>query len=305
MFTLWVICVYFLWQQMRTGSRERNRCAFFLGYISVMCVFGTMYTVTTVHATTISYVQHRDFPGGPEAYNNFVLFSAPVGIASNVSYILTNWMADGLLLWRLVVLHHGSPYTKLIVTFPTLMYLGTIAMGIMLIIQTSHPFGSLWANGTINFALPYFVLSVSMTVIATGIMIARLLVARGRLQRLLGSSDNSEPYIGVAAMLVESCALYSTFSLIFIILFAVNNPIQYVFLSALANVQIIAPLLIIFRVSQGKAWTRNTEKYLHSTLEHSGQQQSNSRSITLSSLVFARREGSGFDKAIGDSSSTA
>jgi hypothetical protein len=97
MFTLWVICVYFLWQQMRTGSRERNRCAFFLGYISVMCVFGTMYTVTTVHATTISYVQHRDFPGGPEAYNNFVLFSAPVGIASNVSYILANWMADGLL----------------------------------------------------------------------------------------------------------------------------------------------------------------------------------------------------------------
>lgn len=135
-------------------------------------------------------------------------------------------------------------------------YIRNLAMGIMLIIQTSHPFGSLWANGTINFALPYFVLSVSMTVIATGIMIARLLVARGRLQRLLGlqtpsahqhvhlptppigSSDNSEPYIGVAAMLVESCALYSTFSLIFIILFAVNNPIQYVFLSALANVQV-------------------------------------------------------------------
>ena len=90
----------------------------------------------------------------------------------------------------------------------------------------------------------------------------------------LGAGQSS-PYTSVTAILVESCALYATFSLIFIVLFAINHPIQYVFLSALANVQvgiiqkdhrrnltlsskIIAPLLVIFRVSQNKAWNKNT-----------------------------------------------
>ncbi|KAK7001625.1 hypothetical protein R3P38DRAFT_2730453 [Favolaschia claudopus] len=293
MFTLWVICVHFLRQKIKVSAQEKHRSLLFLGYISAMFIFGTVYLVTTVHATTISYVQHRDFPGGPEAYNNLVLFSAPVGIVNTISYVLTNWMADALLLWRLIVLYQGSPYTKIIAFFPVLMYMGTIAMGFLLIIQTSRPFGSLWADGTISFALPYFVLSVSMTVIATTMMIGRLLVARTKLRRLLGSSGESEPYIGVAAMLIESCALYSTTSLIFIVLYAVNSPIQYVFLAALANIQIISPLLIIFRVSQGKAWTRDTEKYLYSSTEHSDPSQANAHSVALSSMVFANAERTG------------
>ncbi|KAJ6562306.1 hypothetical protein B0H19DRAFT_942782 [Mycena capillaripes] len=286
MLTLWVICVYFLRQQIRTGSRDRARSAFLLGYISLRFIFGTLYTIMTTHATTISYVQHRDFSGGPEVYNNFVLFSAPVSITNTISYIFSNWMAEALSLWRLAVLYHRSPYTKLVVAFPALIYLSTIAMGIMLIIQTAHPLGSLWANGTLNFALPYFTLSVSMTVITTVIMITWLILARRRLQHLLGSSEDSEPYIGIAAMLCESCALYSIFSLIFIALYAVNNPVQYVFFASLANVQIIAPLLIIFRVSQGRVWTRTTEKNLSSTTERSGPHRSNPQSVALSSLEF-------------------
>ncbi|KAJ6490171.1 hypothetical protein DFH09DRAFT_1208884 [Mycena vulgaris] len=304
MFTLWSICVYFLLQQIRTSSRERVRSVVFLVYISLLFVLGTIYLATTTLATQLSYVQNHNFPGGPAAYNNFVLFSEPVGILSNVSYILANWMADGLLvgfpalkrgaslkciqLWRLVILYQGSPYTTYIVAFPFLLYLGTIAMGLLLAVQVSLPTKSLWSNGEINFALPYFVLSMSMTVIATSLMIGRLLLARKRLQRLLGSNDASVPYTGVAAMVVESCALYSSFSLIFIVLYAVNTPIQYVFLSSLANVQIIAPLLIIFRVSQGKAWTRNTEKSLGSTTARPGVHgEGNSASVALSSLAFS------------------
>jgi len=258
MVTLYFICCYFLKMQM-AHQKEKRRPLFFICYISAMFAFGTIYIVTTTQATTVSYVYHAEFPGGPSYYNNLVLFSAPVGIVNTISYVFANWMADALLLWRLLVLYRGgtSLYGNLVVAFPALIYLGSLAMGFMFIIQTSLPNGSLWANGEINFALPYFVLSVSVSVIATALMLWRVLSFKKRVQQVLGA-DQSAPYTSVSAILVESCALYATFSLIFIVLFAINHPIQYVFLSALANVQIIASLLIIFRVSQNRAWSRNT-----------------------------------------------
>ncbi|KAF8870903.1 hypothetical protein CPB84DRAFT_1738241 [Gymnopilus junonius] len=285
MVTLYLICCYYLKLQM-THQKQRGRSIFFICYISAMFIFGTIYIVTTTQATTVSYVYYADFPGGPSNYNNLVLFSAPVGIVNTISYVLANWLADALLLWRLLVLYQGTreSYKNLVVAFPALIYLGSLAMGFMFIIQTSVPNGSLWANGEINFALPYFVLSVSMSVIATGLMLWRVLSFKKRIEQVLGA-EQSGPYVSISAILVESCALYATFSLIFIILFATNNPIQYVFLSALANVQIIAALLVIFRVSQNKAWSRSTtERTLTSVhFKHSttGQIETTDNSSTL------------------------
>jgi uncharacterized membrane protein YidH (DUF202 family) len=180
-------------------------------------------------------------------------------------------MADAMLLWRLIVLFQGfgRSYKTLAVAFPALLYLGSLAMGFVFIIQTSFPNGSLWANGEIDFALPYFVLSVSMSVIATGLMLWRMLSFMKKVKFALGKKQTT-PYTSISAILVESCALYAIFSLIFIVLFAINHPIQYVFLSALANVQIIAPLLIIFRVSQGKAWNRTTTEITLTNINFEG-----------------------------------
>ncbi|KAF4614529.1 hypothetical protein D9613_002458 [Agrocybe pediades] len=260
MFTLYLICCYFLSVQM-DHRQERRRSIFLISYITVMFALGTIYVATTTQATMISYVYFANFPGGPSNYNNIVLFAAPEGIANTISYVLANWMADAMLLWRLFVLFYGvgfSFYTGLAVFFPILIYIGSLAMGFMFIIQNSLPNGSLWASGEVSFALPYFVLSVSMSIIATALMLWRILsISNFVLKAGLRTRKNSI-YGRVSAILVESCALYAVFSLIFIVLFAINHPIQFVFLSALANVQIIAPLLIIFRVSQGKAWTRST-----------------------------------------------
>ncbi|KAF9556161.1 hypothetical protein CPC08DRAFT_641907 [Agrocybe pediades] len=259
MFTLYLICCYFLSIQM-SHRQERRRSIFLIGYISVMFAMGTIYIATTTQATMVSYVYFANFPGGPSNYNNLVLFSAPEGIANTISYVLANWMADAMLLWRLFVLFYGvgfTFYTGLAVFFPVLIFIGSLAMGFMFIIQNSLPNGSLWASGEVSFALPYFVLSVSISIIATSLMLWRIFSISNVLKTGLGKRKNSV-YGQVSAILVESCALYAVFSLIFIVLFAINHPIQFVFLSALANVQIIAPLLIIFRVSQGKAWTRST-----------------------------------------------
>jgi hypothetical protein len=80
-------------------------------------------------------------------------------------------------------------------------------------------------------------------------------------------------------MLIESSALYAMWSLAFIIVYAVGSPGQYVLLMTLCNVQVqyyclpcttddldadtlnlqvIAPILIVYRVSKGVGWERGT-----------------------------------------------
>ncbi|KAF9002064.1 hypothetical protein BDQ17DRAFT_1357376, partial [Cyathus striatus] len=64
-------------------------------------------------------------------------------------------------------------------------------------------------------------------------------------------------------MLVESSALYTIWAIIFLGLYIVNHPVQYIFLASLAEVQVCScSLLIIFRVSRGKAWGTSTEQTL-------------------------------------------
>ncbi|KAF8987611.1 hypothetical protein BDQ17DRAFT_1289183 [Cyathus striatus] len=78
----------------------------------------------------------------------------------------------------------------------------------------------------------------------------------------MGHTDQASQYLGVVAMLVESSALYTIWAIIFLGLYIVNHPVQYIFLASLAEVQVLAPLLIIFRVSRGRAWGTSTERTL-------------------------------------------
>jgi hypothetical protein len=48
----------------------------------------------------------------------------------------------------------------------------------------------------------------------------------------------AKQYLGIATMLIESFALYGIWSIIFIGLYAANNPIQQVFLGTLSDVAV-------------------------------------------------------------------
>lgn len=76
---------------------------------------------------------------------------------------------------------------------------------------------------------------------------ARLWLYRYKITSVLGSSHGSH-YIGVAAMVVESAAIYSTFALLFIIPFGVGNPIANTFLQVLSQVQVRLARLCSTRV---------------------------------------------------------
>jgi hypothetical protein len=90
---------------------------------------------------------------------------------------------------------------------------------------------------TVNWTIPYFSLSLALNILVTIAIVARLLLYRHRITRALGPAHGSQ-YAGIATMIIESAAIYSSFSLLFLIPFALNNPISAIFLQALGNVQV-------------------------------------------------------------------
>jgi succinate-acetate transporter protein len=110
-------------------------------------------------------------------------------------------------------------------------------MGILVLFETNLPASNLWTALSVKFTLSYFSLSLSLNVLLTFLIVIRLLLHRQRTRKHLGAKHATH-YTSIAAMLVESSALYSAFSLIFIVSYARNSPVQNLFLPVLAEVQV-------------------------------------------------------------------
>ena len=122
---------------------------------------------------------------------------------------------------------------------PSDMY-GYLALSVVWLVQVSAPASSPWAslsNNAINFTAPYFWMSLSLNISMTIAICARLLFYRRRITKVLGPNHGTQ-YTSVAAMIVESSFIYSAFSLLFLIPFALNNPIQNAFIQLMGEIQV-------------------------------------------------------------------
>jgi len=210
----------------------------------------------------LSYIDNREFPGvagalppGPIGWS-LLMYAKPLVIVPNACFIIANWMADGLLMYRCYVIYNMQRWVMI---FPIVLYLASISMGIITLYLASQPNSSLWHGITVNFGLPYFTISVGLNVILTLMISARLFLHGRNIRGAMGSgSGMSSLYKTIATMLIESSALYAITSLLFIGPYAANNYASDIFLPILAEVQVIAPLLIIRRVATQNALTSTT-----------------------------------------------
>ncbi|KXN85264.1 hypothetical protein AN958_11558 [Leucoagaricus sp. SymC.cos] len=239
-----------------------------LVYTTVLIICGCLYFASAVRIVQDGYVTFRNFPGGPYAYTVFA-FSTPDNYLGLVIYFLVNWMTDALLIWRVYVLFGGKRYPWAVILFPCVIYFASVAMGLVVIVEDSHTTESFWSALAIPFVLAYYVLTTSLTIICTILLTYRLLKARERYIQAMGHSSHANQYLSIATMLIESSALYAIWSIIFLVLYAIGHPMQNVFLATQTDISIIALYLIIYRVSQGKAWSANTEETL-STMDIRG-----------------------------------
>lgn len=255
-FTIFVQTAYLLTRDLH--KKRSNQ--FFLAYITVMFILGTLFVSSSSRVAQMTFVDDRDYPGGPVAWAA-AAFSIPANLLGNVTFTLANWLADALMIWRCYIIWTALTrhYVWLILTIPCLLWMVSFAMGTLLLTQVSQPGLSIWSNSSVNFALTYFSVSLTLNILTTVLILVRLFQYRYEMTRSLGKA-HGKYYTSVAAMLVESASLYAACSLLFLVPYVLNHPLQNIFMQVLSQVQIIAPLLVIFRVASGHGLTSTSLK---------------------------------------------
>lgn len=253
--TIFSQCMTLLIKQTKSSNIKKNMPL--IAYICALFICGTIFMGAAANMARLSFVDNRNFPGGPAMFET-VMFSIPVDNMGNVAFVVANWLADGLMVWRWFVIYRTCKLPLAVVMFlPISTLVTSFIMGTLFLVQVSAPASSIWATNSINFTLPYFCISLALNIVSTIAIVSRLFYYRRRTANSLGSAHGTQ-YTTIASMLVESAAVYSASSLLFLVPFIVGHPIQNVFLGLLSPAQVIAPLMIILRVAQGRAWATNT-----------------------------------------------
>ena len=117
----------------------------------------------------------------------------------------------------------------------TLSLLSRKALGTLFLVTLASESTSIF--GTVNFTLGFWCFSLALNVLATVLIVGRLLFFRYRLKRVLGGQHVSQ-YTGVIAMVVESELLYTAFLITFIVPFVRNNSLANAFAQAPSLVQV-------------------------------------------------------------------
>jgi len=189
-------------------------------------------------------------PPGPLGYQGWI-YSKEIGFVPCVAFLLNQWLSDGLLLYRCYIIYATNNW---IIAFPALMYLATCAAGIVFLHQASQP-GSI-KNPLAPNTGTYTSLSLVLNVLLTLMIVARLVWHRRKHRSALGYPGRASGlYQAVGKMLIESSALFTVNSLLFIVSRAAKSWATGIFLPVLAETQVIAPFLIILGVAKQRELT--------------------------------------------------
>lgn len=235
--------------------------------------------------TQLSFIDGRDIEGGPNNFEN-VMFSLPIDMLANVIMVLNAWLCDVINVWRCFVIYQGCTIPAWVVNaIPMLLYLASIAFGILFLKQVGTPAQSPWLASGINFTIPYYAMSLALNILVTLLIVLRLLYHRHRITQAIGSGHGSQ-YTSLVAIIIESAAIYSSFALAFLVPFGLNSPVAQLFLQALSLIQGLTTFLIIFRIAQGKGYSE--EAVTNSNLYRDSNNSGATRTIGGHNIQFRR-----------------
>jgi hypothetical protein len=95
--------------------------------------------------------------------------------------------------------------------------------------QSSRPDRNLYSQFSRYIGTTYYGTSLGVNVLLTILIIWRLLLYRRAISKVL-PADCAKDYLSVVTIVVESLLLYSIFAVPFIVTYALNNPMNQVFM---------------------------------------------------------------------------
>jgi len=207
------------------------------------------------------WIEHRDVDGGPVAFfgANIAAWYNTFGTAADVT---ANVLGDGLMLYRCYVFWGGTSLWT--VAFPALLFLASTSMGIVTTIQSGVPGGDFFHGVTVNFTVPWLVLTITFNILTTSMITFRLLTVSRNMRNVL-SKERADVYIGVIAILIESALPFSLLGIAYLITYIRQDPESLAFADIWGCFVSLSPRAIILRVAMGSAWSRKTVTEFGST----------------------------------------
>ena len=112
-------------------------------------------------------------------------------------------------------------------------------MGTLWTVESSKPGLSFYSALPLAYGTAYYAISLGSNIIMTVLIIVRLLIYRRTIVLDL-STKHASDYTSLATIIIESASLYSVFAILFLITYALNNPMNQVFLSLANSAQVSA-----------------------------------------------------------------
>ncbi|KAF9055668.1 hypothetical protein BJ165DRAFT_1427884 [Panaeolus papilionaceus] len=278
-----MILYYISSPRNRLSTSNRRSCIFFS---TVMVFFSTIGAAANSAWGAELWITQRNKPGGAAA---FIEGSTNVWYETwgSVSVVITIFLGDALLLWRLYIVFDKS--TK-VIAGPIVAYLVALSLAITQLVIAGRPHGNFFGPQAVKVAVAYYVITICLNILVTILICSRLLGVSKRVALALGD-EPAQVYIGVAAILVESAAPYTVLGIMFLVPYALQAGVAICFGQLWSKMSAIAPLLIILRVVHGSAWRQEVlaEKFtaLHfATSNPHPESRSTSKSFQLSCVVL-------------------
>ncbi|KAF7312205.1 hypothetical protein MIND_00233400 [Mycena indigotica] len=256
---------------------KRSSKVFYMAYSSLLLVLITIAFAANLWFGEAMWIEHRDIEGGPVEFfgENIAAWYNTFGTAADVT---ANVLGDGLMLYRCFIFWG---HMKLAMVFPTLIYLASVAMGITTTIQSGLPNGNFFQGVTVNFGIPWLVLTIVFNILVTAMIVARLLWVQNKMSSVLGT-DVSKRYTGLLAVLVESALPFTVLGIVYLALYIRNLPEALSLADIWGAVVALSPQAIILRLAVGAGWTKDAFDRVSTGMElsvvnHGGEEQEESQ----------------------------
>ena len=114
-------------------------------------------------------------------------------------------------------------------------------MGTLWTVQSSKPGLTFYSALPLAYGTAYYAISLGSNIVMTVLIMARLLIYRRTIMKTLGlSTEHAKDYTSLATIVIESASLYSVFAILFLITYALNHPINQIFISLANSSQVSA-----------------------------------------------------------------
>lgn len=131
----------------------------------------------------------------------------------------------------------SGDFQTLILFLPSLVYLGSVATSITLLVFAANPGASYSSHLVQVFGTANWSLSLALNAIVTILIATRLLWYRSRVRKALGNG-HGQVYMSILAISIESAALYAAFELIILATFLTNSATENTFFPMTGNIQV-------------------------------------------------------------------